>query len=280
VTKKKITILPVLKEEHSLVDTHCHLDMSAYEDDLKSVLDRAHSHGIKAVITIGIDLQSSQKAVKIAMRNQMVKATVGIHPHDVENITGKNLEEISTLIDRQKDNIVGYGEIGLDYVKKYSTPEQQRHYFKEQLALAKNHNLPVIIHDREAHDDIFNILKSFAPFDHGGVMHCFSGDLEYAKKVLDLGFHISIPGIVTFKNAHALHTVAQSIPLNSLLLETDGPFLAPEPYRGKRNEPLYTLYTADKVAKLRNSSIEEIADASTLNACTLFNFKITSEKNI
>lgn len=277
VTKKKKTMLPILNGEFALVDSHCHLDMEAYQHDLKSVLHTAHSHGIKTVITIGIDLQSSKNAIRIAMQHQMVKATVGIHPHDVGNITDNDIEEISKLIDRQRDNVVGYGEIGLDYVKQHSTPELQKRYFKEQLALARNHHLPVIIHDREAHDDILDILKTFVPFDSGGVMHCFSGDLEHAKKVLDLGFHISIPGIVTFKNAYALQNVAQNIPLNSLLLETDGPFLAPAPYRGKRNEPLLLLYTAEKVAQLRNTSIEEIADATTLNASRLFNFTITSE---
>ncbi len=277
-TKKKKPLLPTLNGEFALVDSHCHLDMEDYQHDLTSILHSAFSHGIKNVITIGIDLQSSQKAIQLAIQHQMVSATVGIHPHDVGNITKKDIEEISVLIDRQRDNIVGYGEIGLDYVKKYSAPDLQKLYFKEQLALAKSHNLPIIIHDREAHDDILAILKTFAPFDSGGVMHCFSGDLEYAKKVLDLGFHISIPGIVTFKNAHVLHTVAQNIPLSSLLLETDGPFLAPEPYRGKRNEPLLLLYTAEKVAKLRNTNIEEIAEATTLNASRLFNFRIASEK--
>ena len=279
-SKKKKPMLPVLPSRFTLVDSHCHLDMETYRDDLTSVLHTARSHGVNTVITIGIDLQSSHRAIKLAMQHQMVKATVGIHPHDVGKISKKEIEEISKLIEKQRNNVVGYGEIGLDYVKKYSPPELQKLYLREQLALAKNHNLPVIIHDREAHDDILDILKKFAPFESGGVMHCFSGDLEYAKKVLDLGFHISIPGIVTYKNALTLQNVAKSIPLNSLLLETDGPFLAPEPYRGKRNEPLLLLYTAEKVAKLRNTGIEEIAYATTQNASRLFNIPIPPEPSI
>lgn len=278
VTKKKKKILPILDGNYSLVDTHCHLDMEAYQIDLSSILHTAQAQGVKSVVTIGIDLQSSKNAVKIAHKFRMVKAAVGIHPHDVGDITGSDLEDISALIDSQRDKIVGYGEIGLDYVKKYSAPELQRQFFKHQLALAKCHKLPVIIHDREAHDDILDILKSYAPFDNGGVLHCFSGDLKYAEKLIDMGFHISIPGIVTFKNAHALKEVAQKIPSEVLLIETDGPFLAPEPYRGKRNEPLFLLYTASEIAKLRGTTIEEIAKATTANAVKLFDFAIDSEK--
>ncbi len=274
---KKKKILPELDGQYALVDTHCHLDMAAFQNDRKAILHTARAHGIGAVITIGIDLQSSRDAIRIAQQHQMVKATVGVHPHDVGNIDGSIIEEISELIDKRRDKIVGYGEIGLDYVKQYSSPEIQRHYFQQQLVLAKNHKLPVIIHDREAHDDILDILKANAPFDYGGVMHCFSGDMEYARKVLDLGFHISVPGIVTFKKAYVLQEVAKNIPEESLLLETDGPFLAPDPYRGKRNEPLFLLYTAAEVARLRDTTLEEIAETTTLNATRLFNFTLTTE---
>lgn len=253
-----------------LIDTHCHLDMGAYSDDLETILLNCSAHGVRAVITIGIDTESSHQAVRLAARFSMVWATVGIHPHDVGNIDNSDLAEISALIKQQKDKVVGYGEIGLDYVKKYSPADVQKKYFSRQLDLAKEHNLPVIIHDREAHADILDILKAHGPFDNGGILHCFSGDLKYAKQILDLGFHISIPGIVTFKNAKELKNVAANIPLDRLLLETDGPFLAPDPYRGKRNEPLYLLYTAAEIARLRGITLEQTAQATTRNALQLF----------
>lgn len=264
--------IPTVDPHYYLIDTHCHLDMNNYSEDIQDVLDNAYSNGVRCVVTIGIDLASSKEAAKLAKRYPMVKATAGVHPHDVSNLTKDDLNAISAMIDRHQEEIVGYGEIGLDYVKQYSPQDTQIQAFKDQLSIAKNFDLPVVIHDREAHEDILNILRQFAPFDKGGIMHCFSGDVEYAKKVLDLGFHISIPGIVTFKNAAELREVAKEVPAEALLLETDGPFLAPVPYRGKRNEPLYLLYTAQEIAQIRGITIEEIARITTANAEKLFDF--------
>ncbi len=273
---KKDKMLPQIDSKYYLIDTHCHLDMGSYSADLQTVLADASTNGIKGVISIGIDYSSSKEAVKIAKQYPMVKATAGVHPHDASTLNSDVLNDICKLIDHHRETIVGYGEIGLDYVKKYSPLDIQIQAFQDQLAVAKNFNLPVIIHDREAHHDILRILQKNAPFDKGGIMHCFSGDLEYAKKVLDLGFHISIPGIVTFKNATTLKEVTKCIPENSLLLETDGPFLAPVPYRGKRNEPLYLLYTANEVARIRGVSIEDIARITTANTEKLFGFTCLS----
>ena len=264
--------IPTIDSRYYLIDTHCHLDMNSYSEDIQGILDNAYNNGVRGIVTIGIDLASSKEAVKLAKRYPMVKATAGVHPHDVSNLTKNDLNAVSAMIDRHREKIVGYGEIGLDYVKQYSPQDTQIKAFKDQLGIAKNFNLPVVIHDREAHEDILNILRLFAPFDKGGIMHCFSGDVEYAKKVLDLGFHISIPGIVTFKNAAELREVARKIPAEALLLETDGPFLAPVPYRGKRNEPLYLLYTAQEIAQIRGVPIEEIARITTANAEKLFDF--------
>lgn len=263
--------LPTLPAHLSLIDTHCHLDMSSYANDLDDILQRAFLHGVRSAITIGIDVASSFAAVRLAKKYTMLKATVGIHPHDAESCQKEDLDTLSNLIDSNRDVIVGYGEIGLDYVKKYSPREVQLNCFADQIALAKNHDLPIVIHDREAHDDIISLLKKAGPIENGGIMHCFSGNVDFANRVLDLGFHISIPGIVTFKNAHELKKVAQHIPLNRLLVETDGPFLAPSPYRGKRNEPLYLLFTAEEVARLRGLSLEQIATATTANCLDLFN---------
>lgn len=253
----------------SLIDTHCHLDMQAYEQDLEQVLHDARSAGVKNIITIGIDLDSSQKAVSIARRYDHIYATVGIHPHEATTCTAETLHAIEKLAHFEK--VVGYGEIGLDYAKLYSPIEEQKKAFAEQLQLAKKLSLPVVIHDRDAHVDTMSILQDNAPYPKGGVMHCFSGDLALANQVIELGFYVSIPGIVTFKNAKDLQKVAQCVDANRLLLETDGPFLAPTPFRGKRNTPDKVMYTAKRVAELRHISVEEVAHVTTANACKLFN---------
>lgn len=276
---KKNIALPELHSDSSLMDSHCHLDMSGYHADLDKVIQRAYTHGIKHIITIGIDIESSQSAIHLASKYSYVHATAGIHPHDVDNITMDDLETISRLIENHRDKIVGYGEIGLDYVKRYSSEDTQKKLLKYQLAIARDHKLPIIIHDREAHDDILRILKENGPFDQGGVMHCFSGDLDFARTLIDLGLHISIPGVVTFNKAFDMQTVAAEIPLDKLLVETDGPFLAPVPYRGKRNEPMYLLYTVAKIAELRNLSLEEVAAATTENGRKLFNIAAHREIN-
>ncbi len=251
--------------------------MNHYRDDLSHILQRAKENNILSVISIGIDVKSSQKAVEIARRYEMVFATVGIHPHEVDKMDDTALETLSHLATTNPSHVVGFGEIGLDYFKKYSSPENQRKQLRNQLILAKELGLPIIIHDRDAHDDTLAILKQEAPFDCGGVMHCFSGNYEFATKVIDLGLHISIPGIVTFKKSTELQEVAKKIPLSSMLIETDGPFLAPEPWRGKRNEPLYTLYTVEKIAHLRDMDINMLASQTTANSIRLFHLPFDLE---
>lgn len=275
---KKRRPLPVLHDNCRLVDTHCHLDMAHYADDLDMILKSAHSCGVGHIITIGIDYKSSKSAIELASRSSMISATVGIHPHDVGSLSPTYLDELSSLIEKHSDQIVGYGEIGLDYVKNYAPQNLQLRAFQEQLTLSQEHGLPVVIHDREAHEDIYRILRDYGPINAGGVMHCFSGDYRLAKAILDLGFFISIPGIVTFKKAHELQEVAKRIPLDRILLETDGPFLAPDPYRGKRNEPKYLLYTAEAIAELRGISIDEVASATTSNAEQLFNITLSENQ--
>ncbi len=253
-----------------LTDTHCHLDMDAYSADLDLVLNRADQAGVGTIVTIGIDATSSKQAVQLARRHARVYAAVGIHPHDAANATDEDFKTIMELASHEK--VVGYGEIGLDYAKKYSPKTIQQQVFSRQLQLAAELNLPVIIHDREAHEDTLCLLKEHAPYPAGGVMHCFSGDMSFAEKILELGFFISIPGIVTFKNANSLHEVAATLPLESMLIETDGPFLTPVPYRGKRNEPAFIVYTAQKIADLAGVSLREIAATTTANAQSIFHF--------
>lgn len=251
-----------------LIDSHCHLDMEAYAEDLDEVLHKASRAGIQEIVTIGINPVSSLLAVQLAERYKSVYATVGIHPHDASTVTDKDIDGIIRLAKHKK--VVGYGEIGLDYAKLYSPKNIQQQIFSRQLSLAKELDLPVIIHDRDAHADTLHFLIEAGPFPAGGVMHCFSGDMDLAARVMELGFYISIPGIVTFKNAGALHQVAREMPLQYMLIETDGPFLAPVPFRGKRNTPDLLLLTAEKIAELRNTSLTEIARQTTANARALF----------
>jgi TatD DNase family protein len=261
---------PALSPKEYLIDSHCHLDMEDYHHDLDAVLAQAYQNRIRAIISVGIDENSSRQAIALAQKYPMVFAAVGIHPHAVGDIQPQTLDILTSLAQKNRQQVVAYGEIGLDYAKNYSAPELQRHSFRSQLALAKKLELPVIIHDREAHDDTLRILRDFAPYPQGGVMHCFSGDMKLAEKIVELGFYISIPGVVTFKNAFDLQVVARILPLTALIVETDGPFLAPSPYRGKRNEPSFLLHTAQKIAELRGISMNEVAQQTSANASALF----------
>lgn len=265
---KKRTPLPVLDPGYKLIDSHCHLDMESYQNNLEAVLSSAIDVGIQKIITIGIDLDSSQKAVQLAIQYPQVFATVGIHPHSAEEASEEAYSTLKHLSDDK--NVVGFGEIGLDYAKKYAPVSIQKKEFSRQLEMAKDLHLPVVIHDREAHQDTLEALKNHGPFPDGGVLHCFSGDLHLAEEILALGFYISIPGIVTFKNASQLQEVVREVPLDRILLETDGPFLAPEPWRGKINTPSFILYTAEKVAHLKEMSLAEIAQQTTVNSKQLF----------
>lgn len=274
--KKEKRPVPTLDKDFFLIDSHCHLDMSSYDKEFDSILSRAKKHGIRSIISIGVDEKSSRAAIELAKQYSEIKATVGIHPHDVEQVEDKTYTRLRDLIEANRKYIVGYGEIGLDYAKQHSDPTVQRHAFRLQLELAKELKLPVVIHDRDAHEDTLKILTQAAPFPNSGVMHCFSGDIFLAEKMLELDFLISIPGVVTFKNGKDLQEVVKQTSMDSLILETDGPFLAPVPWRGKSNEPGYLPYTAEKVAELKNISIEEVAEQTSKNAMKLFNFTITN----
>ncbi|MCI5131175.1 MAG: TatD family deoxyribonuclease [Candidatus Electrothrix sp. EH2] len=265
--KKKIQA-PILSSGYSLIDSHCHLDMESCQEDIDDLVASARQCAVHTIITIGIDLASSQRAAELADTYPGVYAAVGIHPHSAEEGDDTVYQQLKDIA--ASDKVVAYGEIGLDYAKQYAPAKRQRVEFARQLELAKELDLPIIIHDRDAHEDTLRIFREQGPFPAGGVMHCFSGDTALARQVLDLGLYISVPGIVTFKNATELQKVAQEIPLERMLLETDGPFLTPVPFRGKRNRPEYLLYTAAKVAELRNISIEEVTRQTSENTRKLF----------
>ena len=270
--------LPQLSHQSELIDTHCHLDMEAFQPDLDAVIQSAAQLGINRIITIGIDYNSSRQAVTISEQYANIFATVGFHPHDAINATVNALKDLANLA--QRSVVVGFGEIGLDYAKNYAPRDVQMKAFSEQLHLAKELDLPVVIHDREAHEDTFNLIRSVGHLPRGGVMHCFSGDSQLAREMIDLGFYISIPGVATFSNAYFLHEVIRITDLQHLLLETDGPFLAPVPYRGKRNEPKLLLYTAQRVAELKQISIDEVARTTTANAVRLFHLPEISNHDL
>ncbi len=269
--KKKRRPLPPLLPDHYFVDTHCHLDMDQYGEEIDEIIERARTAQVKYIITIGIDLRSSERAVEISSQYHDVYAAIGIHPHYAPDCDSTALDRLKSLASHEK--VVAYGEIGIDRFKDYAPVKDQVKAFTLQLELAQMLQKPVIIHDRDAHAEILAILKDLGPFPAGGVIHCFSGDKHIAQDFLNLGFHLSIPGVVTFKKAIELQEATAAIPLDKLLIETDGPFLAPEPYRGKRNEPAYTLYTAEKIAALKNISLEELALTTTQNAQKLFKIK-------
>lgn len=251
-----------------LVDTHCHLDFEDFADDRKDILARAKLAGVQQFVTIGIDLPSSRRAIALAEDNEDIYATVGIHPHNARVLSSEDIQDLLNL--GSKSQVVAYGEIGLDFFRNYQAPSVQVTCMKAQLDLARQLGLPVVVHDREAHQKVFQILQENKIWEIGGAMHCFSGDWSFAKKCLDLGLYLSIAGPVTFAKAKILQEVAQNCPLDRLLLESDAPFLAPVPKRGKRNQPAFLVYTAEKIASLRKLSLGDVARQTSSNAHRLF----------
>ena len=252
-----------------LIDTHTHLDDARYNDDRDAVIARAREAGVEAFVTIGCDLATSQAAVQLADGHPFVYASIGVHPHEVRHIGDGWYDEFRRLAHNKK--VVAYGEIGLDYHYNHSSPKEQRDRFREQIQLARELALPVIIHTREAQEDTIAILKEEQASDIGGVFHCFSGDAWLAKDALEMGFYLSFSGILTFQNAAMLREIATTVPLDRLLIETDCPYLTPTPHRGKRNEPAYVTQVAKQLAVLHPTlSEEDIGRMTTENARRLF----------
>jgi TatD DNase family protein len=258
-----------------LIDTHAHLDFHQFDRDRDAVLRRARQAGVGAIITIGTDVATSRAAVELAARYEGVFATVGMHPHDARALDGDALATLRELGRRPK--VVAIGEIGLDFYRDRSPRDVQRRAFRAQLAWAAALGKPVVVHDRDAHDDVMSILIDWAAglsttplAGCAGVLHTFSGDLSMAQRALAAGFYISVSGPVTYKNARHLPDVVRAVPLDRLLVETDCPFLAPEPHRGQRNEPAYVSFVAGRVADLKGVPVDHVARATTENARRLF----------
>ena len=251
-----------------LIDSHAHMDIQDFDDDRAEVFDRALKGGLTHIITIGIDLDSSRSVLELARKYDFIFASVGYHPHNAKRCEPQWLDKLEQMASEPK--VVAWGEIGLDYYRRYSSPDDQLNMFRRQLEIANDLNLPVIIHDREAHNDVFKILKKMGKGERKGVIHCFSGDRDMASAFIKLGYYISIPGTVTYKKASQIRDVAASIPIEYMLIETDSPFLSPVPKRGKRNEPLFVTFTAQEIARIRNIEFEEVARRTSENTKALF----------
>lgn len=251
-----------------LFDTHVHLNAEQFSEDLNEVIDRARMEGVQYMVVVGFDRPTIIKAMELIEEYDFIYASIGWHPVDAIDMRDEDLDWIEELAKHPK--VVAIGEMGLDYYWDKSPKDVQQEVFRKQIQLAKKVKLPIVIHNREATADIVTILKEENAAEVGGIMHCFSGSVEVAKECVDMNFYISLGGPVTFKNAKKPKEVAQEIPLNKLLIETDCPYLAPHPYRGKRNEPSYVKLVAEQIAELKGLSFEEVSQVTTENAKILF----------
>lgn len=254
-----------------LIDTHAHLNDEKFDNDREEVINRAKESGVEYIINIGYDRQTILSTIELIDKYDFIYGAIGWHPNNAHEMKDGDLNWIEELSKHPK--IRAIGEIGLDYYWDFAPKDIQIEVFRKQIQLARHLKLPIIIHDRDAHQDICTILKEEKAYEIGGIMHSFSGSLEMALQCIDLGFYISFSGPVTFKNAIKPKEVAMNIPLDRILIETDSPYLTPEPYRGKRNESAYVRYVAEKIAEIRGLTYAELARISTENALKLFNIK-------
>ena len=249
---------------NNIFDAHAHYDDKWFDEDRESLLSAMPESGVKYIVNASVDLSTAQTAIDYAERYEHVYACAGIHPENLEGLPDDYLDRLTTLLKHPK--VVALGEIGLDYHWDIDRESQHR-VFEEQLRLSKELDVPVVIHDREAHGDIMSYLREYRP---RGLMHCYSGSVEMLKEVMALGLYISLGGTVTFKNARVPVEVAAAVPLDRLLLETDAPYLSPVPYRGKRNDSRHIAYTAQRIAEIRGMDAQELIDITTANAKRMY----------
>lgn len=252
-----------------LFETHAHYDDSRYDEDRDEILGKAREAGVTHIINISSDRDSISKTLSLTEKYEFIYTSIGLHPSCCEGLDEAETDRMAKLA-AASSKIAAVGEIGLDYHYDEPSREFQKKSFRMQIDLAKRLKLPIIIHDRDAHEDILEIVKEEKAGEVGGTFHAFSGSLEMAKEVLRLGFHISVGGVVTFKNARKLLDVVKYVPLDMMLLETDCPYLAPDPFRGQRNYSGYLTYIAQKVAELKDSEFDEVAQITSKNAIELF----------
>lgn len=251
-----------------LFDSHTHLNNEWILEDIDEICGRIESEGLEYVMNVGYDLESSLLAVNQAQKYDWCYAAVGCHPHDVKGMDDMTLLMFKNLA--RKPKVMAIGEIGLDFYYDHSPRDEQREWFRKQIRLAKEIKKPIIIHDRDAHDETMQILKEEDAFPNGVLMHCYSGSADMARQYIKLGAMLSIPGTITFKNNRKQREVVESIPLEYLMIETDAPYLTPEPFRGKRNEPSYVKYTAQKIAEILGCDFDTVVNATNENARRFF----------
>lgn len=251
-----------------LFDSHAHLDDQRFDDDRDAVLSRARQRGVQYILNPGADLASSQRAAALAKQHDMIYAAVGIHPHDAKDCDALTLQLIEQLA--KQDKVVAIGEIGLDFYYDHSPRDVQKQVFIEQIRLAQTLNMPIIIHDRDAHGEVFETLSLEDAFTTGVLMHCYSGSPELAVRYVKKGAYLSIGGPVTFKNAKKVKAVVASVPLEHLLIETDSPYLTPVPFRGKRNESSYVHYVCQAIADIKGIDYDTVAHATMVNTLRFF----------
>jgi TatD DNase family protein len=252
-----------------LIDSHAHYDGEKYDIDRDEILRKCADEGVTHIINAGCDIESSKESISLAAKYPYVYAAVGVHPHEALSCDENTIQALTGLTGENK--VVAIGEIGLDYHYDFSPREVQREWFAKQIALARSLKLPIIIHDRESHRDVLDIVKAEKGYEAGGVFHCFSGSKEMAREVLDMGFRIGIGGALTFKNAHKPIEVVKYTPLDMLLVETDCPYMTPEPYRGQRNWSGLIRFVLSKMADIKEVDYSVAEEATSNNAIHLFN---------
>jgi TatD DNase family protein len=250
-----------------LFDTHAHLQFDAFASDLDAVLARARAAGVSRILTVGTDVAGSRAAVALADREPGLWAAVGIHPHDSAGVGAETLEDLARLLAAPR--VVAVGEIGLDFYRNRAPRDAQERVFRALIALARRAGKPLVVHCRDAHAEVLRVLAEERAQEVGGIMHCFSGDVDTARRCLELGFMISLAGPLTYPNARSLPAVARWVPADRLVVETDCPFLPPQGHRGQRNEPAHLAITVARLAELRGEPVEAVAERTTRNACTL-----------
>lgn len=252
-----------------IIDSHAHYDDEKYDEDREEVINSMHANGVEAVVNIGTSVQSSQNSIDLAHKYDNVYAVVGIHPDEIEGDIAEIIASIKAFASDEK--VVAIGEIGLDYSYYKDNKELQKQWFDTQLRLAKELKLPFVIHSRDAAKDTFDMIKANHEEGVKGIIHCFSYSKEIAREYVKMGYYIGVGGVVTFKNAISLKEVVADIPIENIVLETDAPYLAPVPYRGKRNNSIYIKYIAEEIARIKGITTQEVIDITTDNTKNVYN---------
>jgi TatD DNase family protein len=253
------------------IDTHTHIYFDKYDKDRKQIINNMEKDELDFIVSVGIDMKSSEQSIQLSNDNKRIFATIGFHPSEADLVNANSMDKFKKM--SRNDNVVAIGEIGLDYYRNYKPKDIQKKALRQQLELAEELNLPVVIHNRDSHHDIHEELKNFNGRVRG-IMHSFSGNYDFAKKILNLGYYISITGVITFRNAPELRDIVKKIPLDRLLTETDCPFLTPEPYRGKRNQPAYVRYITQKISEVKGISVTDTAKQLLENTNDIFNINL------